>query len=63
MIWEVELWPKDRNADHERVCADCWEQWLRRDSIKVINEGHLDLSTEQGQTFYDHFMRETLGLT
>lgn len=47
---------------YERVCADCWEQWLRRDSIKVINEGHLDLSTEQGQTFYDHFMREMLGL-
>ena len=22
MLWEVELWPKDRNPDHERVCAD-----------------------------------------
>jgi Fe-S cluster biosynthesis and repair protein YggX len=47
---------------YEHVCADCWEQWLRRDSIKVINEGHLDLSTEQGQFYYDSFMRETLGL-
>ncbi|HYT91440.1 MAG TPA: Fe(2+)-trafficking protein [Gemmataceae bacterium] len=46
----------------ERVCADCWDYWLRNLSIKVINEMHLDLSTERGQEVYDQIMRETLGL-
>ena len=60
--------PKPPMADdigreiYAKVCADCWEQWLRKDSIKVINEGHLDLSTEQGQMAYDAVMREVLGL-
>ena len=30
--------------------------------IKVINELHLDLSTERGQEEYDRYMREYLGL-
>ena len=46
----------------ERVCAECWEYWLRNLSIKVINEMRLDLSTERGQEVYDQIMRETLGL-
>jgi tetratricopeptide (TPR) repeat protein len=44
------------------VCADCWNDWLRNYSIKVINELRLDLSTEHGQEEYDHHMREYLGL-
>jgi len=47
---------------HERVCADCWTDWFRNYSIKVINELHLDLSTERGQEEYDRYMREYLGL-
>jgi Fe-S cluster biosynthesis and repair protein YggX len=44
------------------VCADCWSDWLRNYSIKVINELRLDLSTERGQDEYDRYMREYLGL-
>jgi tetratricopeptide (TPR) repeat protein len=44
------------------VCADCWNDWLRNYSIKVINELRLDLSTERGQEEYDRYMREFLGL-
>ena len=47
---------------HETVCAECWNEWLRNFSIKVINELHLDLSTEHGQEEYDRYMREFLGL-
>jgi Fe-S cluster biosynthesis and repair protein YggX len=47
---------------YEAVCADCWEEWLKNYSIKVINELHLDLSTEHGQAEYDRYMREFLGL-
>ena len=47
---------------YERVCADCWMEWFRNYSIKVINELHLDLSTERGQEEYDRYMREFLGL-
>jgi Fe-S cluster biosynthesis and repair protein YggX len=47
---------------YERVCADCWQDWLRNYSIKVINELRLDLSTERGQEEYDRHMREYLGL-
>jgi tetratricopeptide (TPR) repeat protein len=48
---------------HEAVCADCWNDWLKNYSIKVINELRLDLSTELGQEEYDRYMREYLGLT
>lgn len=47
---------------HEVVCADCWNEWLRSFSIKVINELRLDLSTEHGQAEYDRIMREFLGI-
>lgn len=46
----------------QTVCADCWEEWLKNYSIKVINELRLDLSTEHGQDEYDRYMREFLGL-
>lgn len=46
----------------ERICADCWNDWLRNFSVKVINELRLDLSTERGQEEYDRYMREYLGL-
>ena len=45
----------------EKVCAGCWNEWLRNYSIKVINEGHLDLSSEHGQAEYDRCMRLFLG--
>jgi Fe-S cluster biosynthesis and repair protein YggX len=44
------------------ICADCWDEWLRNYSIKVINELRLDLSTERGQEEYDRYMKEFLGL-
>ena len=47
---------------HSSICADCWNDWLRNYSIKVINELRLDLSTERGQEEYDRYMREFLGL-
>jgi tetratricopeptide (TPR) repeat protein len=47
---------------HASICADCWTDWLRNYSIKVINELRLDLSTERGQAEYDRYMREYLGL-
>lgn len=47
---------------HESICADCWQDWLKNYSIKVINEMRLDLSTERGQEVYDQNMREFLGL-
>lgn len=46
----------------ESVCADCWQDWLRNYSIKVINELRLDLSSERGQELYDQYMMEFLGL-
>jgi Fe-S cluster biosynthesis and repair protein YggX len=47
---------------HQNICADCWNDWLRNYSIKVINELRLDLSTDHGQAEYDRYMREFLGL-
>jgi Fe-S cluster biosynthesis and repair protein YggX len=47
---------------YDTICADCWSDWLRNYSIKVINELRLDLSTERGQEEYDRYMREFLGL-
>ena len=46
----------------EKICADCWSSWLKDYSIKVINELRLDLSREDHQTQYDHYMLEFLGL-
>jgi tetratricopeptide (TPR) repeat protein len=47
---------------YETVCADCWSDWLRNYSVKVINELRLDLSTDRGQDEYDRYMKEYLGL-
>jgi len=47
---------------YETICADCWNEWLRNYSIKVINELRLDLSTDHGQEEYDRYMREFLGI-
>jgi tetratricopeptide (TPR) repeat protein len=47
---------------HAKVCADCWNFWLRDFSIKVINEMRLDLSLDEHQQVYDRFLKETLGL-
>ena len=47
---------------YENVCADCWNDWLRNYSIKVINELRLDLSSERGQAEYDRHMHEYLGI-
>ena len=46
---------------HAEVCADCWNDWFRNQSIKVINELRLDLSTERGQEEYDRNMKEFFG--
>jgi Fe-S cluster biosynthesis and repair protein YggX len=46
---------------YSEICADCWNDWLRNYSIKVINELRLDLSTERGQEVYDQIMREFFG--
>ncbi len=47
---------------YQSVCADCWMDWVRNYSVKVINELRLDLSSERGQEEYDRYMREFLGL-
>jgi len=36
-------------------------EWLKNQSIKVINEMRLDLSTEKGKESYDQIMHEFLG--
>ena len=46
----------------QTVCAACWNVWFKDQSIKVINELRLDLSSEFGQQEYDKHMREFLGL-
>jgi tetratricopeptide (TPR) repeat protein len=46
----------------QTVCADCWNEWLRNFSIKVINELRLDLSTDRGQEEYARYMREFFGI-
>ena len=46
----------------QSVCADCWNDWLRNYSIKVINELRLDLSRDEDSALYDKHMREFLGI-
>ncbi len=46
---------------YRTICADCWTDWLRNFSIKVINELRIDLSTEFGQEEYDKYMRGFFG--
>jgi Fe-S cluster biosynthesis and repair protein YggX len=43
------------------ICADCWNDWFAKQSIKVINELRLDLSDERGQAEYDRYMFDFLG--
>jgi Fe-S cluster biosynthesis and repair protein YggX/Tfp pilus assembly protein PilF len=43
------------------ICADCWNDWLKNQSIKVINELHLDLSDERAQAEYDRYMFDFFG--
>ncbi|HEY2910953.1 MAG TPA: Fe(2+)-trafficking protein, partial [Gemmataceae bacterium] len=43
------------------ICGDCWQDWFKNYSIKVINELRLDLSTEAGQAEYDKYMRGFFG--
>lgn len=47
---------------YESICADCWADWAHNYGKKVLNELHIDLSTERGQEEYDRYMREFLGL-
>lgn len=46
---------------YETVCTDCWNDWFKNQSVKVINELRLDLSTEFGQKEYDKYMNEFFG--
>lgn len=49
------------NRIYEEICADCWNEWLKNYSIKVINELRLDLSSDYGQEEYDKYMNEFFG--
>jgi Fe-S cluster biosynthesis and repair protein YggX len=54
--------PDDLHARiYREICADCWNDWLRNYSVKVINELRLDLSSEYGQEEYDKYMHEYFG--
>lgn len=43
------------------ICRGCWEGWFKDQSVKVINELHLDLSTERGTEEYEKYMLEYFG--
>ena len=45
----------------EAICADCWSGWVKDQSVKVVNELRLDLSSEFGQSEYDKHMRGYFG--
>lgn len=45
----------------EEICASCWNDWLKNQSIKVINELRLNLSDEKQYAEYDRYMKEFLG--
>jgi tetratricopeptide (TPR) repeat protein len=46
---------------YREICADCWNDWFRNYSVKVINELRLDLSSDYGQEEYDKYMYEFFG--
>lgn len=46
---------------YQQICTDCWNEWFKNQSIKVINELRIDLSTEFGQEEYDKHMRGFFG--
>ena len=43
------------------VCAGCWDAWKKDQSIKVINELRLDLSSESGAAEYDRNLKDFMG--
>ena len=45
----------------ESICVVCWNAWVKDDSIKVVNELRLDLSSESGIAEYDKYLRGFLG--
>ncbi len=47
---------------YQSICVDCWNDWKRNYSIKVINELKLDLSDERSAAEYDRHMKDFLGL-
>ncbi|MSR51736.1 MAG: tetratricopeptide repeat protein [Gemmataceae bacterium] len=57
--------PPIQDEVHQRICreicADCWNDWFKNQSVKVINELRLDLSSDFGQEEYDKYMFEFLG--
>ena len=46
---------------YREICLDCWNEWFKNYSVKVINETRIDLSTEHGQEEYDKYMRSFMG--
>lgn len=49
------------NRIYREICTECWNEWLKNYSIKVINELRLDLSSDFGQEEYDKYMNEFFG--
>lgn len=43
------------------ICAACWTYWFKDQSVKVINELRLDLSSDGGRYEYDRNMYEYMG--
>ena len=43
------------------VCSGCWDAWKKDQSIKVINELRLDLSSESGAAEYDRNLKDFMG--
>jgi Fe-S cluster biosynthesis and repair protein YggX len=41
---------------YNEICADCWNEWLRNHSVKIINENRLDLSREDHVAVLDDVM-------
>ncbi len=46
---------------YQEICDDCWNEWFKNYSVKVINETRIDLSTEHGQEEYDKYMKSFMG--
>jgi Fe-S cluster biosynthesis and repair protein YggX len=44
-----------------KICNDCWTQWMEQ-SVKVINELRLNLSTADHRKQLTNYMREFLNL-
>ena len=43
------------------ICSGCWDAWKKDQSIKVINELRLDLSSESGAAEYDRNLKDFMG--